>query len=153
MVERAVQFCAYSEKRIYGELAQLVEHQVRNLGVRGSNPLFSTTSEQAALAPLPAKAESGVCFVAPPFKPQPTLLGLRFVAFRSSNYLNACGDFFQKSPCAHPAAAPFSHQTRFAGLCCEETGKQHQINATRTLQTTKSRLNFFVHQSFRLLFP
>lgn len=39
----AVRFgLCYTMRRFYGAVAQLVEHHVRNVGVRGSNPLRST---------------------------------------------------------------------------------------------------------------
>ena len=35
-----LEICGYAS---YGEVAQLGEHHVRNVGVEGSNPFFSTT--------------------------------------------------------------------------------------------------------------
>jgi hypothetical protein len=45
-----------AESRLLGELAQLVERRVRNAKARGSNPLFSTTSQWTALRSFSGEA-------------------------------------------------------------------------------------------------
>ena len=41
--------CVIQEESHYGDVAQLGEHHVRNVGVGGSNPLISTKKDPTAL--------------------------------------------------------------------------------------------------------
>ena len=98
-----------------GGIAQLGEHLLCKQGVSGSNPLISTTSEQAAYRSLPAKAES-------------SLTPLLFLILANPLRWGLLGGRETKGICVIPKRSP-AKRVRFGE---EERGNGRMSGASRT---------------------